>query len=112
MSARRNRAEELGRRLREERIARGMNQRELAQAVSEVTQGPVDQPRFSRIEKGRTLPSIPLLDEIAEALDPDDGLLAAKLMMDTEAAEVVTAHQRGGIMGVADWLARKLSGRR
>ena len=39
-------------------------------------------------------------------------LIEISVVVDTEAAEVVTAHQRGGIMGVADWLARKLSGRR
>ncbi len=60
-------AVELGRRIRVERITRGMSQAELGR--------PFTRAYVSQVESGATLPSLPALLHIAEQLDVDPCLL-------------------------------------
>lgn len=58
---------EIGRRLRTERISRGMSQADLGR--------PLTRAYVSQVESGRTLPSIPALFHLAERLGIDPCLL-------------------------------------
>lgn len=58
-------AYELGRTVRQLREARGWSQNELAEAAA-MTQSAV-----ARFEAGGTVPSLPVLDRLAQALDAD-----------------------------------------
>ena len=55
----------VGTRLRHARILRGMRMRDLAEAVG------CDESMISKIEAGKVLPSLPMLDKMVTALDRD-----------------------------------------
>jgi transcriptional regulator with XRE-family HTH domain len=58
-------ARELGRLVQDRRTALGLSQAELAQRCG------MKQPQISRIEGGGTVPTIPLLRRLAQALDAE-----------------------------------------
>ncbi len=53
----------LGRKIRAHRTARGLNQEQLAELIGRSTE------TISNIERGRTLPSLPTLEGLAQSLD-------------------------------------------
>src|SRR4051812_50229460 len=55
----------IGPRLRRARLLRGLRMRDLAQAVG------CDESMISKIEAGKVMPSLPMLDKMVHALDRD-----------------------------------------
>jgi transcriptional regulator with XRE-family HTH domain len=60
-----NSALSIGPRLRRARLLKGLRMRDLAQAVG------CDESMISKIEAGKVLPSLPMLDKLVQALDRD-----------------------------------------
>lgn len=96
-----------GERMREIRGEQGRTQEEVAGQVIADGQS-MDQPRYSKIERGKKPITMEELVGISQALLPDDDLGPAKLLLDKTSAELVEAHQKQGLLGVSNWLLRMM----
>ena len=94
--------EPLGRRIKRERLDRGMTQRALAGEVG------VGTPHISKIEAGRESPSDDLLRKIAEVLDCDfDELLLAARRMPPDLMETLASDPRRSLEYLRRWRSRE-----
>lgn len=94
--------EPLGRRIKRERLGRGMTQRVLAEEVG------VGTPHISKIEAGRESPSDELLRKIAEVLDCDfDELLIAARRMPPDLMETLATDPRRSLEFLRQWRSRE-----
>ena len=94
--------EPLGRRIKRERLDRGMTQRALAEEVG------VGTPHISKIEAGRESPSDELLRKIAEVLGCDfDELLLAARRMPPDLMETLATDPRLSLEFLRQWRGRE-----
>lgn len=95
-------AEAIGARIKRERLAANLTQRELAEAVG------VGVPHISKVEAGRENPSDELLGKVAARLgiDPDELLLVAR-RVPTELLESLAASPSEGLAHLRTWKATK-----
>jgi len=94
--------EPVGIRIKRERLAREMTQRQLADRIG------VGVPHVSKVEAGRESPSDELLVKIAEVLEIDPGelLLAAKRVPE-DLLEQLAADPAGGIEFLRRWQSER-----
>ena len=93
--------EEIGQRIKRERLKQAMTQRDLAEMVR------VGTPHISKIEAGRESPSDALLRNIAEVLECDfDELLLAARRVPPDLLETLAADPRQSLQFLRKWKSR------
>ena len=93
--------EEIGQRIKRERLKRAMTQRDLAEMVH------VGTPHISKVEAGRESPSDALLRNIAEVLECDfDELLLTARRVPPDLLESLAADPRQSLQFLREWKSK------